>query len=228
MPTSFHTTEKTNYNDVPLYKVALTEKDEEIFEVIRRYQELLLRTEQRAIDTKKGMTEAEKRKLRKIGGVRTQEEKNELAALEEKIREYQKKTKSNLKSVLRRSILETAVGAGKDSKVVSDAQDSGYVFKYSNREATPEVVLYLRNKYAILKKFMRDCIPESRFILGERKNELEMEKIRNYTPQRMCAITLQRRVFGETFQNMTSKEKKTTDVIESLRIAHRKYIMLKS
>lgn len=69
------------------------------------------------------------------------------------------------------------------------------VYKESNHPTTPSGVLYLRRKYSILKRYLGDCIPKARFILGEVNH---IDKIaRGATPldiPQMSSITLQRRI----------------------------------
>jgi hypothetical protein len=131
--------------------------------------------------------------------------------------------------VLANSDIETGVGAGKDNRVVSDG--GGYVFKYSveSYPPKPETVEYFVKKYKMLKKFLGNDIPDSHFILGERRVAFEKKKFhKGKQDNRLHAITIQRKVRGKTLSAMTPEERTRDDLIQQLKAAHTKYIDLKN
>ncbi len=65
------------------------------------------------------------------------------------------------------------IGHGKDSNVFSyPGKTNKFIYKESAQagtlqEAKPKNIVYLRRKYALLKKYLGDTIPQTRFVLGE-------------------------------------------------------------
>lgn len=186
---------------------------------------------QKAIDAKKGKSPEELRRLKAEGYGLTPEEHREMKRLFDLMETYKDAQRKQQRSILGGSDTEYPVGHGKDNTVhVRDVEKSGYVVKYSTSAhvPTPETIEYLQKKYLILRHFLGEWIPKTRFVLGERRREFEARKA--ITPQadnRLCAITLQKRVRGETFKKMPQEEKLKPEVLEDLKAAHKKYVALK-
>lgn len=159
------------------------------------------------------------------------EEKQEMGRILREVTEYKEAQRAKIKSVLASSLQEDPIGAGKDNRVVSDNGDErGYVYKYSveSYKPSPETVEYLVKKYKMLKKFLGEWIPDSRFILGERRVDFDKKKFhKTKVDNRTHAITIQRKVEGKTLSKMTKTEKTRTDLLRQLKEAHAKYILLK-
>lgn len=186
---------------------------------------------QRAIDAKRGKTPEELRRLKAEGYGLTPEEHIEMKRLFDLMQNYKNEQRKGLRSILVGTDSEYPAGHGKDNTVhVSDVEKSGHVVKYSTpaHVPTPETIEYLQKKYLILRRFLGEWIPKTKFVLGERRREFDARKA--ITPQadnRLCAITLQKRVRGETFKKMPQEEKLKPEVLEDLKAAHQKYVALK-
>lgn len=133
-------------------------------------------------------------------------------------------------SILADSRWEIGVGEGKDNKVLTTPKrKNSYVFKYSRKDypASPRTVEYLQKKYALLRKLMPDHIPKSGFIFGERETSLRPDLSNVESAKRKCAITIQRRVLGKTFREMTEEERLDPIVVQKLTAAHKEYFRAK-
>jgi hypothetical protein len=117
---------------------------------------------------------------------------------------------------------------GADSEVY-ESSNGKQVYKYSmpSYDANPETIEYLRHKYSLLKKFLGDYIPKTSFFLGERLTKFKNKNPQNALKADVRAVTIQKRVAGKTFKEMTPKERTDPKVIQALKEAHRKYIMAK-
>jgi hypothetical protein len=115
----------------------------------------------------------------------------------------------------------------KDNRVYQYSKDS-YVYKESVLYGTPENILFLRWKYALLRRYLGHLIPQSRFVLGEvLKNQQVNMKIGNVPVFETKVITIQRKVKWKSLQLMTFDERKDQDLLDSLKIAHQKYVLFK-
>jgi DNA-binding CsgD family transcriptional regulator len=215
---NFREKKETNLDSVKKYNLntSFTEISEDIKEKIEKFN--ILR---------------EKSKTWNENGERsiTAEEIEEVQKLKEELSNYfREKIKKCHKSILSDSINETNKPwkTGCDSEVYLSSNEK-YVQKYSVPvfEANSEAILYLRNKYHLLRKFLGDLIPQSVFFYGER-----LQKFKNKNPDKALKteeriITIQRKAQGKTFQEMDKKEKTNPETIKSLKEAHYKYITAK-
>ncbi len=99
--------------------------------------------------------------------------------------------------------------AGTDSRVFTHNTDR-YVFKYSvlGHKASPEMTQYYRRKYALLKHIgLAEHIPQSAFFFGETRRPFDAKNPRESVFPHEVAITIQRRIPGKTFAEMTSAER---------------------
>lgn len=167
----------------------------------------------------------------------TPEELEEARELKAKIKNFKEEQREKVQSVLSRSDRERFLKSGTDSSVFEYELDhpeaarlGNYVNKYSSPAypAQPETVQYLQKKYQILRNFMKDLIPRSFFILGERRLPFKGIKTDDFRDKRTCAITIQRRVNGKTFADMTPEERSRPEVAAALAKAHGQYVDLKS
>jgi len=117
---------------------------------------------------------------------------------------------------------------GADSHVYRHESER-YVFKYSvySQEASPEAVEYLRKKYTLLNKFLGKHIPQSAFFLGDYKKAFDKHKPEGSFLNVLRLITIQRRIKGKSFQEMTPEERTSKDVLDALKEAHKKYAQAK-
>lgn len=217
----------TGHKDVGMYVFTNTAQSKQYEAWGEGYSQLA----QRAIEAKKGMTPAELRRLKAEGYGLTPEEHHEMKRLFDLMENYKRKQRTDQRSILVDTDTEHAAGHGKDNTVhVRDLEKSGYVVKYSTpaHVPTPETVEYLQKKYLILTRFLGEWIPKTRFVLGERRREFDARKaIAPQADNRLCAITIQKRVRGETFKAMPQEEKLKPEVLEDLKAAHKKYVALK-
>jgi len=89
-------------------------------------------------------------------------------------------------------------------------------------------VIYLRRKYALLKKYLGETIPQTRFVLGEVNHPTRISKgIELVDIPQKSIITLQRRVAGLDLQKMPREKKQNPRFLKELKKAHQKYILLK-
>ncbi len=195
--------------------------------LIIHYQDLQKLFHQRAIEIKKSMSVAEKRALKASGGIKlSAEEQREITDVVHHIKTRFEQLPP-MRSILRASTREKDVGHGQDSLVYSQSKKDKYVYKYSHLKGTPERLAFVRKKYELLKQFLPEHILQSAFVIGERKNDFDPKELIKYEPLRDSIITIQRRVAGKTFSAMSKKEKDDPVVLEALRKAHQRYIMLK-
>ncbi len=162
----------------------------------------------------------------------TRAEKQELGVLRDRFLELVAEHRTKMKSVLTDSKTEHGAGSGKDNLVFTSSPKSGLVYKYSVPKfaATPEAVEYLQKKYLILQKYMHNWIPKSYFVLGERDDKYGTaidEPGKRSRKIRAVVITIQRKVHGRNFQEMTAAEKEDEMVVSQLFAAHAQYIALK-
>jgi hypothetical protein len=114
----------------------------------------------------------------------------------------------------------------KDSKVF--ALKSRYAYKESTKVAWAENVLYLRRKYDILKTYLGDIVPQSRFVLWQvNKGHQFIPWMANVEIPERKAITLQRLVGGRDLSKMSLEEKSDLDFLKKLEKSHQRYILLK-
>ncbi len=126
------------------------------------------------------------------------------------------------------------IGHGKDSNVFAfPGKHQKFIYKETAQEsaiqeAKPENVIYLRRKYALLKKYLGDTIPQTRFVLGEVNHPTRIAKgIEMVDIPQNSIITLQRRVAGSDLQKMPREDKSNPLFLKELKKAHQKYILLK-
>jgi len=192
----------------------------------KRYSELA----SKAMENKAGKTPAELRELSKSGGLSV-EERNEMKSLMSLMESYKDKQREKLKSIFRYSQNEDWIGSGQDNNVYTgDIDRSRYVVKYSVDSYVPKVetVEYLRKKYSLLRHFLNNWIPRTHFLLGERrrpfkKKQAAFEQNDNY----LSVMTIQQRIQGKTFKDLTTEEKMRPKLLEDLKEAHRSYVNLK-
>lgn len=144
-----------------------------------------------------------------------------------RVRELSKTGGRWRKNILRNSNRgDAAIGKGKDNKVFSTG--SRYVYKESTKPSDAEGVLYLRRKYDILKTYLGNLVPQSRFVLWQSNigQQLIPWMANIETPERK-AITLQRLVAGKDLSKMSVEEKSDLNFLKRLEKAHQKYILLK-
>lgn len=224
---NFRQKETTHNPTVEKYVFTEVEPEYEIW--IQRYLDLFTKA-QRVVAIKATMSPAEKRSFK--SDVLTGEEKEEMRELKQKIVDYKKRQSQQKQSVLWDSELRPLFDSGKDNAVYL-SKKGRFVMKYSGKEysATPETVEYLRKKYEILRGNMGDFIPQSAFVYGEKRTEMVKgkidENILNSGDTREVAITMQRRVQGKNFREMTQDEKSRPEVLESLEEGFRLYWRLK-
>lgn len=117
---------------------------------------------------------------------------------------------------------------GADSHVYKHNTDK-YVFKYSvyDQDPSPEAVEYLRKKYTLLKKYLGEHIPQTVFFFGEYRKGFNKHKPHGSFSDAVRIITIQRRIKGKTFGEMTPRERSKPNVLRALRLAHSKYIKAK-
>ncbi len=217
----------TDHKDVGMYVFTDMAKSKQYEAWGERYSLIA----QKAIAAKRGKTPQELRQLKAEGYGLSQAEHQEMKRLFALMADYKRKQRAGFQSILSSSDSEHGVGHGKDNTVhVRDPGQSTFVVKYSipAHVPTPETIEYLQKKYLILRRFLGKWIPKTRFVLGERRREFDARKA--ITPQadnRLCAITIQKRVRGETFQQMVQAEKLQPEVLDDLKAAHEKYVGLK-
>ena len=199
-------------------KYVFTETNEQYQRWIEDYMALFVKA-QSGDALKATMTPEQKRNF---SGTLSLEEKEAMRRIREKIIDYKSSQLKKEQSVLSHSVSQQFIGAGKDNTVYKSNKGE-YVTKYSARKESgnPETVEYLRKKYQILKKYMGDYIPDSKFIFGEIrtpmvKNKID-QRILNNGDVREVAITIQRKVQGRDFSQMSEKEKQDPRLIASLK-----------
>lgn len=166
---------------------------------------------------------------------KSKEEKKEIYLRLKEIREevnrrIQINNNGERKNVLKSSnIWDDKMWSWQDSKVYPFSNNKHYVYKEANKISTPQTFNYLRNKYLILKKYLWDLIPKSYFVFWESLDEVTKKRwIKEWW---YClsekVITIQRRINWQDISKMSDKEKQDKDFLNSLEIAHRKYVLLK-
>lgn len=217
----------TGHKDVGMYVFTDMAKSKQYEAWGEGYSQLA----QKAIEAKRGKTPDELRRLKAEGYGLTPEEHREMKRLFDLMEAYKHEQRKGLRSILIASDQEHPAGHGKDNTVhVRDLEKSAYVVKYSTpaHVPTPETIEYLQKKYLILRRFLGEWIPKTRFVLGERRREFDARKaIATQADNRLCAITLQKRVSGKTFKEMPQEEKLKPEVLDDLKLAHQKYVALK-
>ncbi len=193
----------------------------------KRYSDLAFK----AMEYKAGKTPEELRELRKTSGVLTPEERVEMKSLLGQMETYKTRQREKLKSIFRYSQKEHWVGSGQDNNVYTeDIDKSRYVVKYSVDAYVPkpESVEYLRKKYALLRHFLNRWIPTTKFLLGERRRQFKRKQASfEQTDSYLSVMTIQHRVQGSTFQQLSPEQKMRPEVIEDLKEAHKAYVSLK-
>lgn len=225
----FRKREQTEHPDIPKYIFTDAKSSAQFDSWVMRYAEL--RTKADAIfDGKDHLDPREKQRLFRKSSPLTEEETQEIRMLRKNIRQHKNNQRGALQSILSRSDREDNLDSGKDNVVYGDQDSKRYVSKYSvgTYMATPSTIEYLQKKYAMLKKYMGCHIPDSGFILGERRITYHQAEIAENADKRTCAVTIQRRVKGKTFQQMSFDEKTRLEVVQRLADAHRRYMRIKS
>lgn len=216
---------KVYSNGVSEYKLIEQKRDNIMEGVLDRYNNLFAKAKQ--ADTVRTKLTPEERKNYK--GTLTDSEKVEMKRLQRYIKKYKQNTGHRLQSVVAFSRHDEMMGHGQDSHVFISESHQHDVIKYSvpHYKVNERTVEYLQKKYTILKEYLKPFIPTSRFILGERRVDIDTTNLFDQKLTRKAAITLQKRIQGKTFQQMTLEEKMRPEVLDSLREAHRKYMNLK-
>lgn len=163
------------------------------------------------------------------------EKKNIPESLKTEIKDVQTKIDSifeTYESSLERNILKLSnlndlrIWNWKDSRVYPHSKN--YVYK-EGKVCLPENVLFLKNKYLLLKKYLGAIIPKSAFIYWESmiKIDSSIKKYRNKRIPQNIALTLQKRIKWVNLSEMTFTEKEDKLFLKKLAEAHRKYVLLK-
>jgi hypothetical protein len=160
------------------------------------------------------------------------DERTEMRSIRKQLSAYKSEQRGKLQSVLASSDHEEQLAYGQDNVVhINTESPDRFVTKYSSKTypAKPATVTYMRNKYALLKRYMTPYIAQSGFFLGERRNEFERkgEQPLPLKDNRLALITVQRRVQGKTMKQMTVDERKNPTLLAQLRDAHGRYVLLK-
>lgn len=126
------------------------------------------------------------------------------------------------------------IGHGKDSNVFAyPGKHDKFIYKETAQEGTlseakPENIVYLRRKYALLKKYLGDIIPQTRFVYGEVNHPTKIANgVEPVDIPQKSVITLQRRIHGRDLQKIGKEEKANPIFLNALKKAHQKYILLK-
>lgn len=216
---------KRHENGVSEYKFVEQKRDAAMQEVLDRYNNLFAKAKQ-ADSVRKHLTPEQRKEYR---GTLTDSEKKEMKRLQSYIATYQANTRRRYQSVVSFSKRDEMIGHGQDSHVFISDEHTTDVVKYSvpSYRVNDRTVEYLKKKYSILQKYLAPFIPTSRFVLGERRVSIDTTNLSAQELTRKTAVTLQKRIQGMTFQEMTVEQRMRPEVLNSLRKAHRLYIALK-
>lgn len=121
------------------------------------------------------------------------------------------------------SFQDKRIWSWKDSTVFSSNKNKNYVYKEAFRWWFDEL-LYVKNKYLILKKYLWDIIPKSYFVYWESYN-WKLDWIKKWFEEKI--FTIQQRIKWKDLSKLTFEEKKELTLLEKLKNAHKKYILLK-
>lgn len=214
--------EKTKNPDVTIYKMrGGVEYDSEITPLVDQCRQIVGKIQEWA------------ERLPNVGWSRkTQMErgdKQQLWVIKEKFKKAHDAGGRGGKNIIKHSRrTDKTVGFGKDNRVFDLQRFPKVVYKESSQPASQEELLYLRRKYSILKTYLGDSIPQTRFILGEVNRPTQITKwMEDVDIPQMSIVTLQRKVQGQSLQKMPKNDKKNEILLKSLEKEHRKYILLK-
>lgn len=110
----------------------------------------------------------------------------------------------------------------KDSKVYQSSKLENYIYKESHSQENN--LEYLKNKYLILKKYLWEIIPDSYFVYGELEGLILGNQCSEFKKK---LITIQKKVKWKDLSKLSFEEKKDEKLLENLKNAHKKYILLK-
>lgn len=223
MNTSKRLAEKTDNSEVTIYKIKWwAEYDKTIKPLIDRCSQIVARIQSGSIEVPWKWW------------VRTvpvdEQDKKDLAEMKDIFTTMSLRWWRGGKNVLHKSKRnDTTVGFWKDNRVFWFSGSDKFVYKQSSEEnASPEQLLYLRRKYEILKTYLWDLIPQTRFVLWETNEEARIAKwIPTIDKPQMNIITIQRKINGENLKKLPRDVKNQPDFLTLLEKAHRKYILLK-
>lgn len=89
-------------------------------------------------------------------------------------------------------------------------------------------MLYLKNKYLFLKKYLWDIIPKSYFTYWEWYSKIDLKDFKKFDLNiKNIVFTLQKKVQWKNLRNMSLKEKSNQEFLQELEKSHKKYILLK-
>lgn len=220
---------RTKHPEVTLYQIEGGKKyDSEVWPIVKRCQEAAARIQSGTKDMGKW-----------IGWVRTEpvspEDRATFLMTKEVLKRAHEAGWRGGKNILKKSTREdTMIWHGKDSNVFAyPGKTKKFIYKETAQEgslweAKPENVIYLRRKYDLLKKYLGNTIPQTRFVLGEVNHPTRIAKgIEMVDIPQKSIITLQRRVAGSDLQKMPREAKSAPLFLKKLKKAHQKYILLK-
>lgn len=136
------------------------------------------------------------------------------------VKDIRSENKKNILSFS--SFQDIRIWSWKDSTVFS-SNNKNYIYKEAFKWGFDEF-LYVKNKYLILKKYLWDVIPKSYFIYWESYN-WKLDWIKKWFEEKV--FTIQQRVKWKDLSKLTFEEKKEIILLEKLKNAHKKYILLK-
>ncbi len=187
------------------------------------------REEYLALRKKKGDLLYQKNIAKQQSKERVVEIDAQLSLVFDRMKEIQEKAQKILaQEIQQRNILtqshrdDVGIGRGQDSAVFAFKNNKNYVYKEAHN-SNESSLLYLQNKYRLLKKYLGNVIPDSAFVFWEAKPFGDNAIV--WLPVKL--ITIQRKIHWKTFKEMTEEEKNNPKMLEKLEEAHAKYNFLK-